>query len=315
MSAFPIGLLSLLLVRVVTADNDNETLCYWPDGSVAVGDVPCNTSASGYSSCCATGDVCYKGTICASMKFENTFYRSSCTDQLWRDSNDCTMRCAFTNVRSTLAGPEILTKCSGDNKWACNGLQDAVYHCENNAYSLSDDDFIVVTSLAAASASTSTSASSSPTTKGSTSSEPSTSTTPSDESQQDHSTQGPTVRKGEMAGGVVGGIFGGIVVGALGMWLFSNYMQRRDRDREAPAMANDLPIAVSESNSSSEPQTEFLQRGSSGTQYSPMAYQAPGQHLNAPSSMAGAAVPTSERTSLIMTYNEPYELADTSPQS
>lgn len=55
--------------------------CYYPDGKVS-GSVPCNSTTTGYSSCCASGHLCMSSGLCFTR---GLISRGSCTDPTWKD--------------------------------------------------------------------------------------------------------------------------------------------------------------------------------------------------------------------------------------
>jgi hypothetical protein len=55
--------------------------CYYPSGKVS-GSVPCNSTTTGYSSCCASGHLCMSSGLCFTR---GLISRGSCTDPTWKD--------------------------------------------------------------------------------------------------------------------------------------------------------------------------------------------------------------------------------------
>ena len=51
-----------LSILQLVASTSAQT-CYYPDGSVATGDRPCNKSTA-YSACCSTPDYCLTNGLC-----------------------------------------------------------------------------------------------------------------------------------------------------------------------------------------------------------------------------------------------------------
>lgn len=64
--------------------------CYFPDGSIAKGDVPCNDSLD-VVGCCGSTDVCYDKGLCSNKSKGTSTARGSCTDPEW--GSDCPTAC------------------------------------------------------------------------------------------------------------------------------------------------------------------------------------------------------------------------------
>ncbi|PMD25422.1 hypothetical protein NA56DRAFT_642429 [Hyaloscypha hepaticicola] len=97
--------------------------CYFPNGAVADGLQPCNTTAGAVSSCCRAGDVCLSNGFCFSAGL-NSIVRRGCTDRTF-NSSACPHAC--------ITGPEAsvdmaLTPC-GDYTYFCCGQDDAARTC------------------------------------------------------------------------------------------------------------------------------------------------------------------------------------------
>lgn len=78
--AFLVIILSRLIHLGVTA----TLLCYWPDGTVTDGVLPCLTNGT-TSMCCAVGDACTTSGWC--LGSSGYIYRGGCTDQSWPSSS------------------------------------------------------------------------------------------------------------------------------------------------------------------------------------------------------------------------------------
>jgi len=74
-------MLFLILLGFTTLATFTAT-CYYPDGKVS-GSVPCNSTATGYSSCCASDHLCMSSGLCFSR---GLISRGSCTDPTWKDA-------------------------------------------------------------------------------------------------------------------------------------------------------------------------------------------------------------------------------------
>ena len=66
--------------------------CYYPDGSIAVNDTPCSSSATG-TVCCGPGFACLENRVCQvtteaqeadpNLNKKIFYVRGSCSDQTW----------------------------------------------------------------------------------------------------------------------------------------------------------------------------------------------------------------------------------------
>ncbi|KAI9929543.1 hypothetical protein ASPWEDRAFT_172801 [Aspergillus wentii DTO 134E9] len=93
--------------------------CYWPDKTVATGDVPCNSGT--YSSCCSPNSICLDNGYCMAIAQPFTLYRSSCTDSGWGDS--CPRQCYGTDSPQGSACSIVLLE---------NTKQAGVWYCCNS---------------------------------------------------------------------------------------------------------------------------------------------------------------------------------------
>lgn len=94
--------------------------CYYPDGSEATGNRPCNTSTT-YSACCSTTDYCLTNGLCFDAGSNNYMTRDSCTDSSWK-SNYCPQFCQTSGT-------------SGGESSYCCGVDSNAETCCNNGYS------------------------------------------------------------------------------------------------------------------------------------------------------------------------------------
>ncbi|KAK3940997.1 hypothetical protein QBC46DRAFT_383822 [Diplogelasinospora grovesii] len=114
-----------LLLAALTA-SPAAAICYYPDGSVAQGDVPCTDSTT-QSSCCGQGYACLGNAdsaffICQSTGDEvqragaSTFVRGSCTDQKWRNAR-CPSVCVNPNApyNDMVSGGMGIAQCNASN--------------------------------------------------------------------------------------------------------------------------------------------------------------------------------------------------------
>ena len=80
-------MLFLVLLRFVTLARSTAT-CYFPSGKISDG-VRCNSSTSGHSACCASGNLCMSSGLCFN---KGLISRGSCTDATWTDYS-CAKSC------------------------------------------------------------------------------------------------------------------------------------------------------------------------------------------------------------------------------
>ncbi|KAH8750874.1 hypothetical protein BGZ57DRAFT_119381 [Hyaloscypha finlandica] len=97
--------------------------CYYPDGAVAEGLQPCNTTAGAVSSCCRVGDVCLTNGFCFSAG-QNSLVRRGCTDSTF-NSTECPRICITGAVSSV---DVVMTPC-GDYTYFCCGQDNAARSC------------------------------------------------------------------------------------------------------------------------------------------------------------------------------------------
>ncbi len=79
--------------------------CYFPDGSEATDDKPCQSPSinDGASACCNSLDVCLENHLCLAQTGGPMISRGSCTDGTWQ-SPMCSQYCAdgstpFENIQ------------------------------------------------------------------------------------------------------------------------------------------------------------------------------------------------------------------------
>lgn len=98
MSRQSIALNLLLVFSLCSAQ-----LCFFPDGTPAEGNSPCDPSAT-YSVCCGPGYACLNNTLCALTantndpnNDEDQYIRGSCTAEDWSESSLCPYYCTGLN--------------------------------------------------------------------------------------------------------------------------------------------------------------------------------------------------------------------------
>jgi hypothetical protein len=130
--------------------------CYWPNGKVAVGLVPCNTTAPA-SHCCRESDLCLTNGLCVSSGLSSVL-RRACTDDkwnnsacpdfctqgvcipVWRWSNSKMAASTFFFQKLTNDGVEgsfreaesVMTPCGQYNKFCCGQDKTARDCCDND---------------------------------------------------------------------------------------------------------------------------------------------------------------------------------------
>ena len=107
-------------------------LCYFPDGTIALDDPPCNSTAP-ESTCCGRTYACLSNSICEATSETRkkpgsaTFVRGSCTDASWI-SDACPKFC-LSRGAGERGGTAGIGKCSNgeDDEYYC--LDDAKSDC------------------------------------------------------------------------------------------------------------------------------------------------------------------------------------------
>jgi len=85
LALFPLAFLCSIYISATSA----TLACYWPNGGVDTGSVPCNQTTT-VSACCSPGDSCSATGLC--LGSAGYPYRGSCTDQTWA-SPACSKLC------------------------------------------------------------------------------------------------------------------------------------------------------------------------------------------------------------------------------
>jgi hypothetical protein len=104
--------------------------CYYPDGSSANQDTPCQDSKP-QSTCCGQGYACLSNNICMATGAElqkanaTVYVRGSCTDKNWR-SSECPLFCINPNppFLDAIDGGAGVRKCPGEKD---------MYYCVDKA--------------------------------------------------------------------------------------------------------------------------------------------------------------------------------------
>lgn len=110
----------LLLARARAA-------CYYPDGSIAPNDTPCQDRTA-ESTCCGQGYACLSNGMCQATGKElqkggaTELVRGACTDRSWRSSS-CPLFCI---------NPETDNVGGGIGVAKCVGTAEELYYCINS---------------------------------------------------------------------------------------------------------------------------------------------------------------------------------------
>ena len=83
--------------------------CYFPDGSIATGDTPCNSVAASnsVSACCGYSDICLDNALCLMQHNSPGIVRGSCTDETWQ-SHECAQYCTDGNCHLFSIAPDLV---------------------------------------------------------------------------------------------------------------------------------------------------------------------------------------------------------------
>ncbi|KAF8852028.1 hypothetical protein BDZ45DRAFT_750030 [Acephala macrosclerotiorum] len=166
MAAFFLLFVSFLQILGQAGAASNS--CYYPDGSIASSDSPCNSTASATdaSLCCPAGWACLSNSVCMSTP-ESTGYnpqapaygRGSCTDQSW-GSSACPYFCDQGNDAK---GAAPMSKCPSNTNdtYCCNS--EPLCNCAIGDNTIDFTGYYIVeTTIGAVASSTSKTTSSSP---------------------------------------------------------------------------------------------------------------------------------------------------------
>ncbi|KAI1269832.1 hypothetical protein F5Y18DRAFT_371754 [Xylariaceae sp. FL1019] len=245
-----------------------ESICYYPDGTVAPQDTPCDDDSS-ESTCCGQGYACLSNHICQATGEERhkngatEFVRGSCTDKNWR-SGSCPAFCVNPEA------PSFDLTAGGMGMAKCANITEDIYYCINqntdhvdcekkvNVVTFQGTPTALTTIGARTSANTFTSdhTSTYETTDSSTAALRSTTasftsaylsglpiTTSSDPAATLPATQSSnsTTKTGEIVGGVIGGL-GVISITMTSLWLYARKKkQATGQERPIVELSTELP--------------------------------------------------------------------------
>jgi hypothetical protein len=119
----------LVLLAFTFFSTASSQTCYFQDGSVATGNVPCNPNSGSASSCCGPGWACL-GTdssfaICAAVDGSG-YARGACTDQSFSDPR-CPRFCFKNNGVSPCPGDPNRFYCFTEGQGNCTSGNDAIF--------------------------------------------------------------------------------------------------------------------------------------------------------------------------------------------
>ncbi|KAF2658239.1 hypothetical protein K491DRAFT_690204 [Lophiostoma macrostomum CBS 122681] len=114
--ALSLRVLSILLLPAILRSTLAST-CYYPSGATNSSLVPCNSTSTSSTTCCASGWQCLSNGLCADPQYENQqrLSRGGCTDKNW--GNGCITHC---KAPSDGDGDEPVYYCGG-GKYCCHG--------------------------------------------------------------------------------------------------------------------------------------------------------------------------------------------------
>lgn len=91
---------SLYLFVAFQRVNSNNGTCYYPDGTINIGDHPCDPNAD-VSMCCSDISQCLTNGLCAlgdtTSRSGISFARGTCTDESW-ESEICPQHCRVSTL-------------------------------------------------------------------------------------------------------------------------------------------------------------------------------------------------------------------------
>ncbi|KXH63105.1 hypothetical protein CSAL01_11072 [Colletotrichum salicis] len=116
-----------LLITLLLSVAQVRAACYYPDGSIAPNDTPCQ-DLTAESTCCGQGYACLSNAMCEATGKElskdgaTELVRGSCTDPSWRSSS-CPLFCI---------NPETDNVGGGIGVSKCEGTAEELYYCINS---------------------------------------------------------------------------------------------------------------------------------------------------------------------------------------
>ncbi|KAK1997244.1 hypothetical protein LX36DRAFT_636529 [Colletotrichum falcatum] len=115
-----------LLLLIFSLSSRAHGVCYYPDGSIAPNDTPCQDRTA-ESVCCGQGYACLSNGMCQATGRElqkggaTELVRGACTDRSWRSSS-CPLFCI---------NPETDNVAGGIGVGKCQGAVEELYYCIN----------------------------------------------------------------------------------------------------------------------------------------------------------------------------------------
>lgn len=125
MASFPV--LFILILNLLPYVVRVRAACYYPDGSIAPNDTPCQ-DLTAESTCCGQGYACLSNGMCQATGKElskdgaTELVRGACTDRSWRSSS-CPLFCI---------NPETDNVAGGIGIAKCDGTVEELYYCINS---------------------------------------------------------------------------------------------------------------------------------------------------------------------------------------
>lgn len=114
----------MLLIFFLLLISQSLAICYYPDGSAASQDTPCNDETA-ESACCGQGYACLSNGVCKATGDElqkpgaSTYVRGSCTDSNWRSSY-CPSFCV---------NPQYDNVAGGEGMGLCEDTSRVLFYC------------------------------------------------------------------------------------------------------------------------------------------------------------------------------------------
>ncbi|KAK1988565.1 hypothetical protein LZ30DRAFT_745029 [Colletotrichum cereale] len=252
----------VLWFPIVSLLSGVHAACYYPDGSIAPNDTPCQDRTA-ESVCCGQGYACLSNGMCQATGKElqkggaTELVRGACTDRSWRSSS-CPLFCINPET-DNVAGGIGVARCQGTTEelyYCINAMQDQV-NCtaKQNVLFFQESPSAITTIGVAATPTPTSSSSSSSATEGSTvtsqpSSNPSVAPDPSSvplgspsssSGASSSSESGASSNQNVTIGAAVGASVGGLALGVLGAWLFV-FLRRRRRGAREESTAMHPPV-------------------------------------------------------------------------